>query len=99
MNQMTRIVAAPPPDFTARLTTAEFIRMIEADVFGDDKIELIEGELHRMPPPGNSHGHGQAMVVGRLFRVADEALVRGETGVALEEGTLVGLMPRCCATR
>lgn len=90
MNQISRIVAASAPDFTARFTTAEFIRMIEADVFGADKIELIEGELHRMPPPGNSHGQGQAMVVGRLFRVADEALVRGETGVVLEEGTLVG---------
>jgi Uma2 family endonuclease len=91
MNQMTRITAAPAEGFSARFTTAEFLRMIEADVFGDDKIELIEGEFHRMPPPGNDHAHLQARVVGKLFRIVAEELVRGEAGVELEEGTLVGV--------
>ena len=90
MNQMTRIIAAPVQGYAARFTTAEFLRMIEAELFGDDKVELIEGELLRTPPPGNEHGRRQAMVVGRLFRVADESLVRAEAGVELEEGTLVG---------
>lgn len=90
MNQMTRLAAAPAQGFIARFTTAEFLRMIEADIFGDDKVELVEGELHRMPPPGNDHGRLQALIVGRLFRIVAEALVRAEAGVELEEGTLVG---------
>ena len=89
MNQMTRIVAAPAEGYAARFTTAEFLRMIEAGVFGDDKVELVEGELQRMPPPGNEHARFQADVVGLLYGVAARGLVRGEAGVELEEGTLV----------
>ena len=89
MNQMTRITAAPAEGFAARFTTAKFLRMIEAGVFGDDKIELIEGQLQRMPPPGNEHARFQADVVGLLYGVVARGLVRGEAGVELEEGTLV----------
>ena len=90
MPQMTRIAAAPADGFAARFTTAEFLRMIEADVFGDDKVELIEGELQRMPPPGNDHSRVQAGVLAGLSWVTPHELVRGVTGVELEEGTLVG---------
>lgn len=39
-----------------RLTAAEFDRMIEQGVFAEDRrIELIEGELREMTPPGPTH--------------------------------------------
>ena len=90
MNQMTRITAAPAEGFSARFTTAEFLRMIEADVFGDDKVELIEGELQRMTPPGNDHSRVQITVLAGLLAIVSRELVRGDTGIELEEGTLVG---------
>ena len=90
MNQMTRIVAAPAEWSAARFTTAEFMRMIEAGVFGDDRAELIEGELYRMPPPGNDHARRVIAIVARLLRVAQESLVRAEAGIDLGEETLVG---------
>lgn len=90
MNQMTRIVAASAEGFPARFTTAEFLRMIEAGVFGDDKVELVEGELRRMPPPGNDHSRGVVAVVARLLRLAPEGLVRAETGIDLDDDTVVG---------
>ncbi|WP_425229025.1 Uma2 family endonuclease [Sphingomonas sp.] len=76
---MTRIVAAPVEAWKAPITTAEFLRMCEADVFEDGKIELVDGELIRMPPPGNDHSRIQILVLARLLGVMDEALVRGDT--------------------
>lgn len=90
MNQMTRITAAPVEGFAARFTTAEFLRMIEADVFEDWKVELIEGELQRMPPPGNDHSRRVVAIVARLLRVAPEQHVRAETGIDLGDDTVVG---------
>lgn len=90
MNQMTRIVAAPAGVAKARFTAAEFLRMIEAEVFGDDKIELIEGEFYRMPPPGNDHSRRVIEVASALLGVVPKALVRAETGINLGDDTLVG---------
>ena len=64
--------------------------MIEADVFGDDKVELIEGKLLRMPPPGNDHSRVQVTILAGLLAVVSRELVRGDTGIELEKGTLVG---------
>lgn len=90
MNQMTRIVAAPVEHFAARFTTAEFLRMVETDAFEDWKVELIEGELQRMPPPGNDHSRHVVDVVAGLLSVAAKALVRAETGIDLGDDTVVG---------
>lgn len=90
MNQMTRITAVPAQGFSARFTTAEFLRMIEADVFEDWKVELVDGELHRMPLPDNDHARVQVALLAGLLDVAERELVRGGVGIALEEGTLVG---------
>jgi len=88
MNQMAAVV--PATGFRARFTTAEFLRMCEAGAFDDIKVELIDGELERMPPPQNEHGRRQASVVIRLARVAEEALLRGEVGIDLGDDTVVG---------
>lgn len=81
------LTIAPGP---ARFTTAEFWRMAAADAFGDIKLELVEGELHRMPPPGNTHGRLQATLVTALASLFPEPLVRAEIGVDLGNDTLVG---------
>lgn len=92
MNQMTRIVAARGESQKARITTAQFLRMCDAGVFDDDewKIELVEGELERMPPPGNGHGLVQSVVLAQLYTVFDAGLVRAEQGVVLVDDTVVG---------
>lgn len=90
MNEMTRIVAAPVEAWKAPITTAEFLRMCEADVFEDGKIELVDGELIRMPPPGNDHSRIQVLIVARLLSVAGETLVRGDTAIDLGGNTVLG---------
>ena len=90
MNQMTRIVAGAEPDFIARFTTVEFLDMADMGAFGDWKVELVEGELHRMPPPGNGHSRLQASIIADLAITTAKALVRGETGIDLGNNTLLG---------
>lgn len=63
---MTRIIAVPE-SYKARITTAEFLRMCDTDVFDDDrKIELIDGELDRMPPPNRRQSFLQTSILGKL---------------------------------
>lgn len=90
MNEITRIVAVAPNEFSARFTTAEFLGMADMGAFGDWKVELVEGELHRMPPPGNSHSRLQASVVIDFAAATAKALVRGETGIDLGGDTVLG---------
>ncbi|WP_419807631.1 Uma2 family endonuclease [Sphingomonas sp.] len=89
MNQMTRIVAAPVDGFKARFTTAEFLKMIELGAFGDIKVDLVDGELERMPPPGNAHGLLQIALLSQLIALAGVARVRAEQGIDLGDDTLV----------
>ena len=74
----------------ARFTTAEFLRMCESGAFDDMKIELVDGELERMPPPQNEHGRRQSTAVIRLSRVIAEELLRGEVGIDLGNDTVLG---------
>ena len=88
MNQMTRIVAAP--DYKARFTTAEFLRMCENDVFEDWKIELVEGELERMPPPQRAHSFLQSSVFAQLLPIFGVERLCVEIGVDLGNHTVFG---------
>jgi Uma2 family endonuclease len=90
MNQMSRISAASVPSFSARFTAAEFLRMCEIGAFEDWKVELVDGELERRPPPGNEHSRRQMVVVARLLGVVPEALLRAEAGVDLGNNTVLG---------
>ncbi len=74
----------------ARFTTAEFLRMCESGAFDDMKVELVDGELERMPPPGNEHGRRQMSVGIRLSRVIEEEFLRGEVGIDLGSDTVLG---------
>ena len=89
MNEMARFARTGAESYRARFTTAEFLRMIEAGAFEDWKVELVGGELDRMPLPGNEHARRQMRVV-RLARVAPEALLRAGTGIDLGNDTVLG---------
>lgn len=86
VNRPTDIFAAPA---RARFSTAEFLRMLEADVFEDDRVELLDGDIERMQRPKNLHAARQAQVMIRLSRVVDERLLRGETGVTISDDTFL----------
>ncbi len=85
MNQLARL----SPDTRARFTTAEFLRMVESGAFEDMKVELIDGELERMNPPMGGHAAAQANVVFHLAQAVGVALVLGETGLVIDDSTVV----------
>ena len=89
MNEMTRLVAASDT-FKARFTTAEFERMCESDVFEDWKVELIDGELERMPPPNRAHSLLQGSIYAQLVTLLGSERVCIEIGVDLGFDTMVG---------
>jgi Uma2 family endonuclease len=74
----------------ARFTAAEFLHMVEAGAFDDMNVELVEGELQRMPPAGNSHSRRHGSVAFRLMSAVGEALVRIEAGVQIDDGNILG---------
>lgn len=90
MNEMTHVARTGAESFRARFTTAEFLRMVEAGAFEDWKVELVDGEIERMPPPGKEHGRRQMMIGVRLSRVVAEALLVGEVGIDLGDDTVLG---------
>ncbi len=89
MNEQSRI-AVEDADTRARFSAREFVRMIDAGAFDDMKVELIRGELERMPPPETRHATWQMRVIARLLAVVGESRLFAEVGVALSDDTLVG---------
>lgn len=89
MNQYVGILQAAP-NGKARFTTTEFLRMCDSGAFDDMKVELVNGELERMPPPGTRHGTRQAMVLIRLSAVVSSERLLGEVGIDLGNDTLLG---------
>lgn len=73
-----------------RFSAAEYWRMAQSGAFADMWVELVEGELERMPPPSNVHGRLQAAVLLALGRVVAPDLLRGDTAVRMNEDTVVG---------
>ena len=89
MNKPLRTLYAAP-DGRARFTTAEFLRMAESGAFDGMKVELVNGELERTPPPGSRHAARQMKVGLRLGAIVPEALLLGEVGIDLGNDTLLG---------
>ena len=90
MSEVTRIATAPG-SYKVRITTAEFLRMGEAGIFDDDgKIELIEGELERMPPPHRAHSLLQGSMFAQLVSLFGVERVCVEIGIVLGDDTVVG---------
>lgn len=86
---MTRIPVAPPDEVRTRLTSAEFLHMLECDAFDGMKAELVDGELHLMQYAKNNHAMRQAQVVIALGGVVGADRVRVEAGVDLAPETLL----------
>lgn len=83
-------IAHPQP---ARFSTVEFLEMIEHGIFGRRKVELVDGEIIELPPPGYTHGSMQAKLVALLYGAVagfGDITVVGETGIEFFEGTLRG---------
>lgn len=87
---MNKPVSGLTPASPVRFTAADFQRMIEAGAFEDMWVELIEGKLERMPPPGRRHGIGQIGLVARLLTLFGETRVLVEVAVDLGNDTVVG---------
>lgn len=86
MNKPSQTLAAAAP---ARFSAAEFARMMASGAFEDMWVELVEGEIQRMPPPGNKHGRGQGAVLSRLYRILPEELVRPEVAIDVGDDTVL----------
>jgi Uma2 family endonuclease len=76
------------PDYDVRrISVADFYRMGEAGLFGPrERIELLDGQLIRMPPIGPRHGYsvdGLALLFFRRF--ADVAHVRIQGAITLDK--------------
>jgi hypothetical protein len=89
-----------------RFTRAEYYRMAEAGILGeDDRVELIEGEIVQMSPIGDRHV-AFVMNLGRLLtlRLAERAFVSVQSPVVLTADTepqpdLAVLRPRAYKER
>lgn len=55
---------------TTRFTFAEFIRMVDADVFGTTRVELINGRVYRMPARRDPHMMSASKISKLLHRVS-----------------------------
>lgn len=70
-----------------RYTRAEYYRMAEAGIFGeDDRVELIEGEIIDMAPAGSQHA-GTVKFLAKALQsaVADQAIVSVQDPLCLDE--------------
>jgi Uma2 family endonuclease len=85
VNQLARL----SPENRARFTAPEFLRMVESGAFEGMKVELIDGALERMNPPMGGHAAAQANVVFYLAQAVGVALVLGETGLVIDDSTVV----------
>jgi Uma2 family endonuclease len=89
-----------------RFTRAEYYRMAEAGILGeDDRVELIEGEIVQMSPIGSRH-FAFVISLNRLLavRLANDALVSVQSPVILTDDTepqpdLAVLRPRAYKER
>lgn len=70
-----------------RLTVADYCRIAEAGIFGeDDRVELIEGEIIDMAPIGSEHT-SSVKRLNRLFdrAVGEQAIVSVQDPIRLDE--------------
>ncbi len=65
---------------TTRFTVHDYFRMAEAEVFGNYRVELINGRVYRMPAQGNAHMVAVSNAIDALFQVKlsnDWVIVQG----------------------
>jgi Uma2 family endonuclease len=65
---------------TTRFTFPEFMRMVDADVFGTTRVELINGRIYRMAPQRDPHMIAISKITETLYRLkqsTDWVIVQG----------------------
>lgn len=65
---------------TVRFTVAEYMKMAEGDLFGDRRVELINGRIYRMPAQLDPHMMAISKINRELQRVQTEdewIIIRG----------------------
>ncbi|WP_375287357.1 Uma2 family endonuclease [Sphingomonas sp.] len=87
---MNKPISRFEPAARVRFSTADFQRMIETGAFENMWVELIEGEIERMPPPGNQHSARQVDLIAALLSSLSKALIRSDVGIDLGDDTLLG---------
>ena len=73
----------------ARFDTAEFRHMGATGAFDGMKIELVGGELERMPFPLSEHAARQAQIGIRLSGLLPETRIMGGVGIDLDNDTVL----------
>lgn len=70
-----------------RFTVAEYDRMVEAGILGeDDRVELIDGEILQMSPIGQRHASSVRRMIRLLTNlVGDAAIVDAQNPIHLDE--------------
>lgn len=87
---MNKPISRLEPAERVRFSTADFQRMIDVGAFEDMWVELIEGDLERMPPPGRVHGSGQIGLIAELLARFPKTRVFGDVAIDLGNDTVVG---------
>jgi Uma2 family endonuclease len=82
-------VLTPTPHLH-RFTVAEYVRMGEVGIFGeDDRVELIDGVIVEMAPIGPEHASQVTKLQHRLtLLLGDRALVPGQNPIVLDDGSM-----------
>lgn len=87
MNVMSAIaVPSAPTGFSA----AEFWRMAQLGAFENMRVELVEGEFQRMPPPGRTHGTIQMGILAQLLTLVPHDRVFAEIAISVGDRTVLG---------
>lgn len=55
---------------TTRFTVAEFMRMVDADVFGTTRVELINGRIYRMAAQNDPHMVAVSKITKLLYSIS-----------------------------
>lgn len=77
-----------PASTKARFSLEEFVRICESGALGDDRLELIDGEIERMTPPMAVHSAYQGDVFAALIGIARHRAVI-EAGIDLGDSSLL----------
>lgn len=70
----------------ARFTAERFLAMCDMGAFGDDKVELVDGEIFTVSPPGWTHARLQV----RLSVLLESALAGTGMLTGAETGSILG---------
>ena len=82
-----------------RMTVYDYHRMGEVGILRpDERVELVEGEIIDMPPPGSRHAGTVKQLAGILHRaVGNQAIVQVQDPVSLGEYPSRNRTSRCFA--